>query len=332
MQASRSVFGGGILLALLLIAVGCTLNAGSAPDLDRSDNFTQAAQTLDAQLTLAADGAFPTVTPLSSQVGTSIPVITPTAQGDSGPVETVDPGAQCDRGAFVEDITIPDGTAFEPGDPFIKTWRIRNNGSCTWTTEYTVVFDSGDAMGGPASFPLSSSSVPPGAEVDVSVNLIAPEEPGSYRGDWKIRNPAGQVFGLGSQGDASFWVVINVGETPDLSVQFSTLHDCSSSPTAIFRLSNLGDTLLDSIEMTFTDLDNGQVVYGPFSSNGPFMGAPSECPPGGDSVGPGATAYIGGTIGSAAASGHTIEAEFTICSQEDLAGACIEETVEFDVP
>ena len=332
MKASRTVFGAAVLLALLLIAVGCTLNAGSAPDLDRSDNFTQAAMTLDAQLTLAAEGAFPTVTPLSSQVGTSIPVITPTTAGDSQPPGTVEPGAPCDRGTFVEDVSIPDGTTFEPGDTFVKTWRIRNNGSCTWTADYTVVFDSGDAMGGPASFPLSSSSVPPGAEVDISINLTAPEEPGSYRGDWKLRNPAGQTFGLGSQGDASFWVVINVGENPEASVQFSTVHNCSGSPTAIFSVSNQGDIPLDSVEITFTDLNNGQVVFGPFSSNGPFMGGASECPPGGDSVSPGSNAYLGGTIGSGAAPGHTIEAAFTICSQEDLAGACLEATVEFDAP
>jgi hypothetical protein len=332
MEAKRTALIAAAFLALLVIVVGCTLNAGSTPDLDRSDNFTQAAQTLDAQLTLAADGAFPTVTPLSSQVGTSIPVITPTTQGDIGPVETVEPGSQCDRGKFVEDVSIPDGTAFEPGETFVKTWRIQNDGSCTWTTDYTVVFDSGDAMGGPASFPLTTSSVPPGAEVDISINLTAPEDPGSYRGDWKLRNAAGQTFGLGSQGDATFWVDINVGETPGASIDFATVHGCDGAPTAIFKVTNNGDLLLDSVEITLTDLDNGQVVFGPSSSDGPFMGSPAECPPGGDSVGPGSTAYIGATIGSAAVSGHTIEAEITICSQENLDGACLDDTVDFDVP
>jgi hypothetical protein len=333
MQAVKTLAIGAALVALLVIAVGCTLNAGNTPDLDRSDNFTQAAQTLDAQLTLAAQGAFPTVTPLSSQVGTAIPVITPTNAGGGEPVGTVDPGAPCDRGEFVEDISVPDGTVFEPEETFVKTWRIRNNGSCTWTSAYTVVFDSGDAMSGPASFPLTTESVPPGAEVNISINLTAPENPGSYRGDWKLRNAAGQTFGLGSQGDASFWVVITVGgEAPELSLEFSNIHDCEGTPTVIFRLTNLGNETLDSIELTLTDLDNGQVVFGPSISNGPFMGAAAECPPGGDSVGPGSTAYIGGTLGAAAGSGHTIEAVLTVCSQDDLAGACIEDTVVFDAP
>ncbi|HUF38908.1 MAG TPA: NBR1-Ig-like domain-containing protein [Anaerolineales bacterium] len=257
MNLGKFTLGSAVAVCFLTITAGCTLGAGSAPDLDRSDNFTQAAQTLDAQLTLAADGAFPTVTPLSSQVGTEIPVITPTQAGDGGPVVTVEPGSTCDLGAFVEDVTIPDGTTFEPGETFVKTWRIRNNGSCTWTAEYDVVFDSGDAMGGPASFPVTPGSVLPGAEVDISINLTAPDEPGSYRGDWKLRNPAGQIFGLGSQGTASFWVVIDVGGTPDAGFTFSNIHACGGEPAAVFRLENVGDTQCDRRIRHFLTVSGG---------------------------------------------------------------------------
>lgn len=333
MNASKPLAGVIAFLGLFVLAAGCTLNAANAPDLDRSDTFTQAAQTLDAQLTLAAQGAFPTVTPLSSQVGTSIPVITPTVAGSEPPPGTVDPDSPCDRGAFVEDVSVPDGTVFDPGETFVKTWRIRNNGSCTWTSGYTVVFDSGDAMGGPASFPLTSGSVAPGAEVDISINLTAPEETGSYRGDWLLRNTAGQTFGLGTQADATFWVVIAVGEgAPELSLEFSNIHACGGSDTVILRLTNLGESTLESIALTLTDLDNGQVVFGPSDSNGPFMGAAAECPPGGGSLAPGATGYFGGPLGAAAGTGHTVEAAVTVCTQDDLAGSCIEDTVEFDVP
>ena len=47
---------------------------------------------------------------------------------------------------FVADVTVPDGTAFGPHEHFIKTWRIRNSGSCDWT-DYHVVFDNGEPLG-----------------------------------------------------------------------------------------------------------------------------------------------------------------------------------------
>ena len=321
-----------LFAAFIAVAQACTLQNNSTPALDRSANFTQAAQTLDAQLTLAAAGAFPTATPLSTLAGTTIAVITPASAGDPGQPSTPDPGASCDHGAFVEDVTIPDGTVFEPGETFVKTWRILNDGSCTWTLEYSVIFESGDAMGGPASFPLAQSNVPPGSEVEISINLSAPEAAGSYRGDWLLRNPAGQSFGLGSQGTATFWVAITVQETSDAAVSFDNVHDCDGTPTAIFRIENQGGNVFDSVEIEFTNLETGVVIFGPFASNGPFMGSDSECPPGGDSLGAGEEGFLGGGLGAGSSSGDNIEASFTICNQEDLGGICIETTVEFNIP
>ncbi len=211
MSAPRKPLQTGIFCLLgCLVFVGCTLPAEAAPTLDRSANFTQAAGTLQAQLTQIASGALPTVTPLGTQSGTTIPVLLPTASPALPPTGTPDPDIPCDRGTFLEDVSIPDGTAFKPGEIFVKTWKIRNDGSCTWTPDYTVIFDSGDAMGGPASFAISNGGIPPGSEVEISVQLTAPQGSGNYRGDWKLRNAAGQPFGLGSAADATFWVIIAV--------------------------------------------------------------------------------------------------------------------------
>jgi hypothetical protein len=318
---------------LFFIVPACTLQSRSeGPRLDRSANFTQAAQTLDAQLTLAAEGAFPTATRLSTQVGTTIPIITPRSPGDPPPEPNTDPGAVCDLGMFVDDISIPDGTIFEPGETFVKTWRLRNSGSCSWTSEYSVVFDAGDAMSGPAAFPLTQSNIAPGEEVDISINLTAPQEPGNYRGDWRLRNPAGRVFGLGSQGTASFWVVINIEEAPDLRISFEETHDCSGTETAIFKVVNTGNAPLDSVQITFNNLTSDNTIFGPFTSNGAFMENENQCPPGGDSIKSGNTEYIGGGLGSNPAAGNTIEAVFRFCSDEDLGGTCVNKTIEFEIP
>ena len=108
---------------------------------------------------------------------------------------------------FVKDVNIPDDTEYDGGEDFTKTWRLKNTGSCTWTSGYSLVFDSGDAMGAPASTQLTTGTVAPGQEIDVSIDLTAPDDPGTYKGNFKLRNPGGVIFGWGEE-SKSFWVQI----------------------------------------------------------------------------------------------------------------------------
>jgi hypothetical protein len=95
----------------------------------------------------------------------------------------------------VSDVTIPDDTVLDPGESFEKTWRVENSGTCAWGPETELVYESGARMGGPDS--VSVGAVAVGAEVDVSVNLEAPTEPGTYRGDWELEAADGTRFGPG---------------------------------------------------------------------------------------------------------------------------------------
>ena len=102
--------------------------------------------------------------------------------------------AGCTLGArWVADVTVPDGTGFAPGTPFVKTWRVRNSGSCTWDAGTRLVFVSGDPMGGPAY--ADAPTLAPGSEADVSINLAAPAAPGTYRGNYQFQAPNGTRFG-----------------------------------------------------------------------------------------------------------------------------------------
>ena len=78
----------------------------------------------------------------------------------------------CDDAQFLDDVTIPDGTVLKPGEEFKKTWRMKNTGVCTWTTEYAIGFAYGEQMHG--SETKLPNSVSPGAFVDITVNLRAP--------------------------------------------------------------------------------------------------------------------------------------------------------------
>lgn len=121
---------------------------------------------------------------------------------------TPDP-QHCDQVQFIADVTVPEGTVFAPGQSFTKTWRLKNIGSCAWTTAYQLVFDSGELMGGPA-FAAFPHSVQPGQVIDLSIHLTAPSVPGSYRGYWRFRNANGALFGIGSQANRPWWLEIRV--------------------------------------------------------------------------------------------------------------------------
>lgn len=132
------------------------------------------------------------------------PTATPTKTG------TVQPNA-CDRAQFISDVTVPDGTSFAPGIGFSKTWRLKNVGTCTWTN-YSIMFDTGEKMGGPDSA-LIPTTVAPGQTVDITLQLTSPTTAGTYRGYWKLKNNTGVPFGIGSAGTKSFWVEIKVSGT-----------------------------------------------------------------------------------------------------------------------
>jgi len=97
-----------------------------------------------------------------------------------------------DRMAFVQSVTVPDGTQFAPGASFPKVWRLRNVGSRTWEG-YTLVFVEGEQMGAPDEVPVPTT--PPGETADVVVSLVAPQEPGTRSGQWRMENAQGQLFG-----------------------------------------------------------------------------------------------------------------------------------------
>ena len=118
--------------------------------------------------------------------------------------------APCNRATFIADVTVADGTNFAAGASFTKTWRLRNDGTCTWTTGYALVFDHGTAMGGAATVSLPTT-VAPGGTVDVSVGLVAPTANGVYQGFWKLQDASANRFGIGYDASVAFWVTIGVG-------------------------------------------------------------------------------------------------------------------------
>jgi hypothetical protein len=83
-----------------------------------------------------------------------------------------------------------------------------------------LVFVSGDRLSAPSSVGLPGS-VAPGQYIDLSVDMSAPDNNGSYQGYWKLRDSAGNLFGNGAQAQTPFWVDINVAGPKYVAYNFA---------------------------------------------------------------------------------------------------------------
>lgn len=210
-----------LLIGTLLTACGGQLAAGE-PTPDINATIAAGAETLAAALFQTQTAMAPTITNTAPPTVTSLPTNTALAlasplapaatatQGviifwsptPTGTFYTSTPLASslavgCNNMALIRDVTIPAGTVMARGESFTKTWQIANTGTCNWLFSYNLVHASGDRLGG-EGFRLSSQinmPVPPGEWRQISINLVAPNQPGNYSSNWRIANGEGQAFG-----------------------------------------------------------------------------------------------------------------------------------------
>jgi hypothetical protein len=243
-----------------LIGVGL-LSACNFPAQPTPDRFATAAEaTVAARLTeavlLPSESPNLPTTPPPVEIPTAItpPSITPTITITPTLTTTQTP---CNRASFITDVTVPDGETFSPNEAFTKTWRLKNTGSCDWTSSYSLVFDQGDSMGAAAAIQLTPGTVEPGETVDVSVNLTAPGSTGTYKGYWKLRDNAGVIFGIGPNADVAFWVEIEVAQ-PTAEVELLNSDPDSGSvrsDTSVLAVKNVGDTGSNLTSQGFVTFD-----------------------------------------------------------------------------
>lgn len=135
----------------------------------------------------------PVGTPERSAADTVTQPATPSPTPSPQPTIELPPGCE-NRGRFVTDITIPDGTQLAPGEQFDKAWRVNNANTCPWGPGYTIRFLEGDPMGAAAILPLTII-VPPEEDGEIRVSLTAPTQPGEYEATWQLHDLSGQPFG-----------------------------------------------------------------------------------------------------------------------------------------
>jgi hypothetical protein len=262
-----------VFIALIALILGaCSLQSKSPTTVNNpAATLTAAYQTVSAQLDQGQSGLNATSTAIAATLPEALPTNTPVPPTPIPPTSTPVPPTPvpatatqvqipCDRANLVDDVTYPDGTDVSAGTTFVKTWRLRNNGSCTWNSSYSLVFVSGDALGGPAAQTLTTGTVAPGQEIDVSVTLKAPVSPKTYTGNWKLRNGSGIIFGIGADASKFFWVKIDVIEavtpTSEADVVFDLL---AQAQNAVWRNA--------TAELPFGDPDNDNPGVAAYAKN-----------------------------------------------------------------
>lgn len=103
---------------------------------------------------------------------------------------------------FLSDVTVPDGSKIPPDTEFVKTWRVFNIGTCTWTKDYFLKYRDGTALG-VQRIPVIEE-VLPGSDYEFTAVLKSPSEVGIARTSWQMMTPEGKSFGQ------TVWVNIEV--------------------------------------------------------------------------------------------------------------------------
>lgn len=202
----------------LFVMLACNSLIGVTPQPAATLNalYTSAAETLGA---MSTQGAIALTQQPSPTATLSIPTSSPIGFQTYTVVPPIQPSSRCDAGAFVTDVTYPDGSSVGMSATFTKIWRIKNIGTCTWSTSYALVFSSGEGFSTKSPIPMPGN-VEPGQTIDLPIQLTAPNHGGHYQGYWLLRNASGVLFGVGSSGQQAIYVDVNISGYSVLGYDF----------------------------------------------------------------------------------------------------------------
>jgi len=168
----------------------------------------------------------------------------------------------CNAIKFIADLTVPDGTVFGPDIDFIKVWRLKNIGRCTWNDGYDLVLVDGNSMNALKRIPLPAD-VKPGESMKFLVKMTSPDQIGNYMGSWMLQSADGELFGIGEAANKAFWVKIRVDDpkssTPppeEISAWEGYIRGTEDGAQFddYFERTDLGQTLLFGIEAMEAEL------------------------------------------------------------------------------
>jgi hypothetical protein len=224
-----------VLFSLLTIFTILLSACGGANSTSEAAISTAVAQTVaaqNAQQPTATQPASLTSTPLGLALTPAL--VTPQATRVPPTLPSGGDYASCLRANLISE-TVPDGTILAPGEHFTKTWQIQNNSTCTWNSNYQIVFWDGDMLGGAYYYNFPQTAAP-GQTVDVPLVLVAPTANGNYESYWMLKAPDGTAFGVGSYSQPFYTrIVVSDASRPDYGVLSVTYDIVRDPPTGCPR-------------------------------------------------------------------------------------------------
>ncbi len=196
----------------------------------------------------------PTLTPTMTHTPTLTPTITQT------PVP-------CNQAVFLGHVNFPVGSVVLAGAEFTKTWQVQNTGSCTWSTEYALVFASGNAMSAPLRIPLNEP-VLPGETANLSIRFEAPGIENIYSGTWALVDSEGLKIPFDQTKNGNLTVSIRVNILDTVVIDFAESYcDASWRSFVVTNLPCSGDPDVSAsgyvIRLAEGDLEDGTKVKKP---------------------------------------------------------------------
>jgi hypothetical protein len=232
-----------LIVVLLALALGACGSATPTGEDGMLDVYTAVPMTFATQLNSTAAQSTPTLVPLPTSFASptlfSSATAFPTAASYSPPASD-----GCYASAYVSDVTIEDRMEIAPGESFVKTWELKNTGTCAWDDDYLLTFYSGDDMDGEDT--EIGEYVAPGNVSEVSVTLAAPDTDGTYTGYWILADSSGTAFG------STFYVQIVVSSDLATSTPTPTSTDSATSTSTPTTAPTSTSTLVPSATPTST--------------------------------------------------------------------------------
>ncbi len=240
-------------ILLFVLAVALAACGGGGPSMSELEAVqTIAAGTAVAGITQTAAARPPTETPepptATPEPPTETPEPSPTPETEEGeeagessgeaavsptpglqpvlgapPTSTPGgPAGSCTYAAAFEGVeNTPDGTAYEFGKEFTKTWRVKNTGTCTWTESVNLIWvysetdgkESSELMGAQGVIAVVTDPVQPNGYLDIAVRFRTPSTLGVYKVFFKFRSSTA-IFGV--NGNGNLWVEIKACDSSGL--------------------------------------------------------------------------------------------------------------------
>lgn len=104
------------------------------------------------------------------------------------------------KGLLIRDVTYEDVNRIDPGRTVTKSWRVKNIGTCTWTSAYGLAWTNSAGLVDTERIIPLDLTITPNETQNIEANLVVPEQSGRYRWTWFLVDENREPFSVAISG------------------------------------------------------------------------------------------------------------------------------------